>query len=131
MSNKSETRREWYDNLKKSPLTPPSIVISIVWFLLYIMILISFVVYVKNKPTPLGISIFIISFLINLTWYPVFFNARQIGIGLIIIICLLISIIATIWQVQLKSNLSAWLLVPYLLWVAFATYLNMYIKLNN
>ena len=131
MSNQSEIRRQWYDNLKKSPLTPPSSVISTVWVILYVMILISFVIYIKNKPTTLGILIFIISFLINLSWYSVFFNAQKIGFGLVIITLLLISIIATIWQVQMKSNISAWLLVPYLLWVSFATYLNLYIFLNN
>lgn len=122
---------QWYDNLKKSPLNPPSIIFPIVWSILYVMIFISFFIYIRNKPTKLGITIFIISFLINLSWSPIFFNAKRVGLALFIIILLLISIIATIWQVQKKSNLSAWLLVPYLVWVAFATYLNTYIYLNN
>jgi benzodiazapine receptor len=123
--------RTWYDNLKKPPLTPPGGVISTVWFILYIMIFTSFVIYLSSQPTTTGIIVFVISFILNLTWYPVFFNAQQPGYGLIVIIALLISIALSIWQVSIKSKLSAWLLVPYLLWVAFATYLNAYIYAKN
>lgn len=123
--------KQWYDTLKKSPINPPSAVFPIAWSILYVMIFISFFVYIRNKPTTLGITIFIISFVINLAWSPIFFNAHKIGLSLIVIIALWLSIIATIWQVNKKSKLSAWLLVPYLLWVTFATYLNTYIYLNN
>lgn len=121
----------WYDTLKKSPLTPPTAVFPVAWTILYLMIFCSFFIYLGSEPTIMGLTVFIISLLLNFSWSPVFFRARKIGLSLIIIILMWLSIIATIFQVGMRSQLSARLLYPYLAWVTFATYLNAYIWWNN
>ena len=69
--------------------------------------------------------------LLNLAWTPVFFGARQIGISLVTIIALLLMIGVTIHQFRKLDRPAAILLVPYALWVSYATYLNAgYLVLN-
>lgn len=121
----------WYDSLIKSSLNPPSIVFSIVWPILYFCILLSFIIYLFNKPTFLGITIFVLSFIVNLAWSYVFFSSEKIGFGLLVIVILWLSILAILWQTDSKSKISSLLIVPYLLWVTFALYLNFYIYIKN
>ena len=74
----------------------------------------------KNK----AINLFVSQFAINLIWSPVFFAFRQPLIALIIIIVMLILIAMTILSFKKIDKLAAIMLIPYILWVSFATLLN-------
>jgi benzodiazapine receptor len=121
----------WYNKLNKSVLTPPPIVFSIVWTILYLTIIASFVVYLRNKPALLGIVFFLIQLGLNLSWTPVFFRLKRINLSLLIIILTWIFILLTMFVFYQTSRLSAYLLIPYVLWVSFAIYLNAYIVNRN
>jgi tryptophan-rich sensory protein len=70
------------------------------------------------------IRTFMIQLALNAVWTPLFFGARQIGFAFIEIIVLWCAILATIIAFRRVSTTAAWLLVPYLLWVTFASVLN-------
>lgn len=131
MTNKYS--RDWYKNLKQSSLTPPSSIFPIVWTILYIMIAISGFSYIKNNSKDVyGIGIFLIQLFFNIIWPYLFFNLKKPKLALIDIGLLWSTILLTIIQFfKNKNNFSAYLLVPYFIWVTFASYLNSYIVINN
>ncbi len=125
---------QWYNTLNKPFLTPPAKIFMPAWMVLYILIFTSLLLYMNAKTTEnktLGYIAFIIQLILNFSWSPVFFQFQNIGLSFIIILLLTISIIVTIIYFSRVSKISAILLIPYLLWVIFAMYLNYGImKLN-
>ena len=71
-----------------------------------------------------AITFFLIQLLLNFSWSPAFFYLHDIKLSFVIIVFLVIFIILTIISFYKVSRISAFLLIPYLLWVSFATYLN-------
>ena len=117
----------WFNNLNKPFLNPPSWVFTPVWMVLYITIILSLLIYIftpsiQNKIK--GYIFFTIQMILNLLWSPVFFYWKNIDFALLIIILMIIFVILTILQFHKVSKLSAFILVPYLLWIIFACYLN-------
>lgn len=130
----------WYDSIKKSPLTPPPIVFSIVWPILYTLMFISLVLYVytysnmfpkKNSLLSLGVLLFFIQLIFNLMWSPIFFRYHQICLSILIILAILVFLLLTMIQFYKISPTSFYLLLPYLIWSCFALYLNIYICVSN
>ncbi len=123
----------WYRSLKTSPLNPPQWVFPIAWTILYILIGISFFMYIKTTGWTYskGLVYFIIQMVLNLIWSPIFFGAKKITWALYDIILMWIFILLTIVEFQKVSPEAAQCLYPYLAWVSFATYLNAYIVFNN
>lgn len=123
----------WYKNLKKSSLTPPNYIFPIVWTILYIMIVISGYSYIQNNSEDsYGISIFFIQLFFNIIWPYLFFTVKNPKIALIDLGLLWSTLLLTIIQFSNNKNIfSAYLLVPYFIWVTFAGYLNYYIVINN
>lgn len=117
----------WYENLQKPFLTPPDGVFMPAWIILYAMIFISFILFLKSgnlSQKIIPISTFLTQLFLNLSWSPVFFGLHKIGTALIIIIFMWMFILITILLFYRYSKISAYLLVPYFLWVTFASYLN-------
>lgn len=124
----------WYKNLNKSKLTPPSYVFSIVWPILYILMIISLIKVWRHKscyPYCSAITYFFIQLFFNIIWTTLFFKMKNPTYALFDIILLYIFVIITYKKFIVYSNLSAKLLIPYILWISFASYLNIYIVLNN
>lgn len=124
----------WYNNLYKSPFTPPTWVFTPVWTLLYITIAISLFLFLKSgftKEKILPLVFFTIQMLLNFAWTPVFFGMQNIRNAYIIIVLLVVFLALTIISFYRFSKRSAYLLVPYLIWSLFAAYLNFYILINN
>jgi len=125
---------DWFHQLNNPPLTPPDWIFTPIWILIYISIAISFILYIKDgklKNKKRGIYFFTIQMILNLLWNQAFFNMQNIKLALIIILTLFLSIILTINIFYKYSKISAYILIPYLLWVSFATYLNVgYFILN-
>lgn len=119
----------WFQSLNKPFLTPPNWVFTPVWTILYIMMGLSLIVFINGdgkikKEKRAGVIFFMTQLVLNLLWSPTFFGQMNLLGGLIIIIFLNVFILLTIISFFRYSKLAAWLLVPYLLWVMFATYLN-------
>ena len=124
-----------YDTLKKSIVTPPAIVFTIVWTILYtLMGIASYRIYMNNKAGKKdydGYFYYIIQLLINFLWSIVFSNLRLYGISFILIILLLILIVITIVKFFKVDKIAGILMIPYILWVSFASYLSLYIWIFN
>lgn len=121
----------WYNSINKPSFNPPAWVFGPAWTVLYVMMGISFfIIWTKknhNKKKQQALTFFFIQLFLNAIWSPVFFGLRSPMTGLIIIVLLWISILLTIINFLKISRTAAWLLVPYFLWVSFATVLNFYI----
>ena len=118
---------DWYSKLARPPLTPPNWVFGPVWTVLYIMIAISLILYIKKTRQNLtywAIAAIILHLITNFSWTGIFFGLQRPGWALFDIILLdltLALLIVHFWQ---TARLSSVLLWPYLVWVLFATYLN-------
>lgn len=117
----------WYANLPKPLLMPPNWLFAPVWFILYLMIFLSLLIYTTTKTRHskiLGYIYFIIQMLLNIIWSPIFFLMKNVGLALLVIIFLDIFVYLTIIKFYEVSKISAKILYPYFLWILFATYLN-------
>ena len=125
----------WYLTLSKPGLNPPSWIFGPVWTSLYFLMGIS--VYLiwkkgfKKKGIKNAMEVFLLQLILNATWSVVFFGLENPGLALINIILLWASIAWTMIVFYKKSHVAAYLLVPYLAWVSFATYLNYSIWILN
>lgn len=123
----------WYNSLTKPFLAPPNWIFMPVWSVLYLTIFISLILYI-TKPAEdknLGYIYFAIQMMLNLIWSPVFFGMQNIAIALAIVIFLDIFVLLTILKFYSVSKISGLILIPYFLWILFATYLNLgYLLLN-
>ena len=128
----SET--DWYQNLNKPSFNPPSYVFSPVWITIFTLmgIALYFVVTsVSSDDKGIALVLFIVQFVFNISWSYMFFGLQNPFYGLVNILILLALIGFTINAFFKVDKKSGWLLLPYFLWVAFATILNYSIwKLN-
>ena len=117
----------WYASLNRPSFSPPNWVFGPVWTCLYILLGISFFLIWKeeaSKERDLAIKVFSIQMLLNFAWSFLFFYFNLIGAALIEIILLWISIALMIYLFNKIKPFAAYLNIPYLLWVSFATILN-------
>lgn len=122
---------EWYPTLNKPSWTPPSWLFGPVWTLLYLMMAVAAWLVWRAGNSKGALILFWAQLALNLAWSFLFFGARSPTLGLIDIILLWIAIAATIFAFALHNRVAAFLLVPYLAWVSFATALNSAIYLLN
>ena len=116
----------WYLLLNKSKLNPPGYVFGIVWPILYILMMVS--AFLAHKKI---FSIFIIQLFFNAAWSWLFFRFQMPLIALLDIY-LLIAINIYILNLMYKENkLAFFLFIPYVVWISFASYLNLFIVINN
>jgi tryptophan-rich sensory protein len=118
---------EWYALLNKPAWNPPSWIFGPVWTLLYLcMGLAAWLVWrrggLREQRTPL--LLFFTQLALNALWTPLFFGLHQPGLALVNILFLWAAIIATIAAFRRVSGKAAALLLPYLAWVSFASFLN-------
>ncbi len=123
----------WYVYLNKSSFSPPNWLFGPVWLILYLMMGVSLYLnwISKKKQAKTNVRLFFIHLFFNLIWTPVFFGAKDTLLALYIIIMIWLFIVTMIFKFWKINKVSSLLLVPYLLWVSFATVLNYFIwKLN-
>ena len=123
----------WYKSLIKPPFAPPDWLFAPVWGFLYLTIAISFLIYI-TKPAEdkkIGYVYFVIQLVLNLAWSPIFFGLKEIFWAFILIILMDIFVYLTIRKFYSVSRISGLILIPYFIWILFATYLNAgYLFLN-
>ena len=116
----------WYLLLDKSELNPPSYVFGIVWPILYILMMVS--AFLAHKKI---FSIFIIQLFFNATWSWLFFRFQMPLIALLDIYLLIAINIYILNLMNKESKLAFFLFIPYVAWISFASYLNLFIVINN
>jgi len=118
----------WYAGLKKPPYTPPKWVFGPVWTTLYILMGISvFLVWqsgLTSSGATLAFTLFWIQLCVNALWSVIFFGIKSKGVAVIAILVLWLLILATIVVSFPVSRWAGVLLIPYILWVSIASYLN-------
>ncbi len=118
----------WYATLEKPTFSPPNWLFGPVWTLLYFLMGIAlYLSWQKQKLQTL--SAYFIQLGLNAAWSPVFFALHAPLAAFLIIVLLWLAIIATI--IQMKPNTAKLLMAPYLLWVTFASVLNLAIVILN
>lgn len=121
-----------YNYLVNPPLSPPSYLFPIVWSILYLLIGISYYIYRKNNnDNSLTIKLYYIQLILNYLWSIIFFTLKLRTLAVIWIIVLAITIIYLMIRFYKEERTSFYLLIPYILWVLFATYLNIGIVVLN
>lgn len=124
----------WYQLLHKSPLTPPSLIFSIVWPILYVMIaLAGYFLWSRRKDPDAKIAFYFYStqLIMNWAWTPLFFQLHCLGLSFIWILFLTLLTLITIYLTKTKFKFACYMLVPYFLWLIFASYLNGTIWMMN
>jgi len=125
----------WYTTLAKPAWTPPNWVFGPVWTTLYILMGISlFLVWrqgLDRRDVQFAILIFAVQLILNTLWSVVFFGMQSIFGGFIIILILWIAILANIIAFYMISKPAGLILVPYIIWVSIASYLNYSVYLLN
>lgn len=118
----------WYVGLAKPSWTPPRYLFPIAWVVLYALVALSlWRLWDRTIPSPArreALVFFFVQLVLNAAWVPVFFGWHNLPIALAIIIALVVTITGTIFTSARVDRPAAWLLVPYLAWVAYATTLN-------
>jgi len=125
----------WYAGLVKPSFNPPAWVFAPVWTTLYAMMgLAAWLVYEKGLKRPevkKALAVFAAQLVLNTLWSIVFFGAHQLLGAVIVIVLLWATILWTILLFRQISKPAAWLLVPYILWVSFASVLTVTIYVLN
>lgn len=123
----SNVNSAWYDSIQVS-ITPPNWVFPVVWNILFFLIALSlYLAWMKAKSKKTKkklVLIFSINLILNVLWSFLFFYLQNPLFAFIELIVLWLSILAMIFVTHKTSKLSSYLLIPYLLWVSFASILN-------
>jgi tryptophan-rich sensory protein len=126
----SSSVKTWYLTINKPSFNPPNWLFAPVWTVLFLLMAISlFLIWRKNYKS--GIIIFFIQLFFNILWSAMFFGLKSSLLGFIVIVVLWFLILATIIKFFKISKPAAWLLIPYILWVTFASVLNFSILILN
>lgn len=124
----------WYENLNKPFFNPPNWVFGPVWTVLYLMMGISFYIIwdgPKKKDKSLALRVFLLQLFLNFLWSFAFFGLQNPVLGFMVIALLWLSIFLTIKLFLRISRTAGYLLLPYLLWVSFASVLNLFVAFLN
>lgn len=124
----------WYSTLNRSPLTPPNYIFPIAWTILYGIIGACGWIIWRNSYFPklkMLKVLYLIQLILNWSWAPLFFLHHLSGLALIVLISMNILVGIIILLAYSKIRLLSVLMIPYLFWILFASYLNLYIWLHN
>ena len=126
---------DWYDGLDRAPWNPPSWVFGPAWTVLYLLMAVAAWLVARegfgDSAVQVALTLYAIQLVLNLGWSVVFFGLRRPGLGLVVIVALFVAVAATAIAFYAVSPAAAWMLAPYLVWVAFAASLNAWIAFAN
>ena len=120
-----------YSLIEKPPLSPPKLAFPIAWSILYLLIGISYYLYRKKDYNKQTIKLYYTGLLFNALWSIIFFVLKLRLISIIWIIALVILTILLFISYKKQNKISAYLLIPYLIWLIYATYINIGVYILN
>ena len=125
-------KEPWYSQLIKSNFNPPDWIFAPVWTTLYFMMTLAIWFFWHSKNRDINtIYIYFIHLVFNTTWSVIFFAFHNILLALINLMILIGFIIILILRFKRVNNVSAYLMIPYLLWSCFALFLNVNLLILN
>lgn len=124
---------EKYGQLNQPPLAPPGWLFPIVWTILFLLMgIAAYLVWMKNDPDrKTALTLYAVQLAFNFCWTLIFFNLRAYGFALVWLVALWVLILLTMKYFYHTTPAAGWLMLPYLLWVTFAAYLNAGVWLLN
>ena len=125
--------QSWYPHLDKSALTPPGVVFAGVWVLLYVLMGVSIGLVWRRKALDYKMvtGLFVWQLVLNFFWSVAFFFFRSPWAGMAVITGLLSLLLYYAWRAYPHNKASSYLFFPYIIWVAFAWYLNLHVAVYN
>ncbi|ATI78937.1 TspO/MBR family protein [Sphingobium yanoikuyae] len=117
----------WFSSLNLPALMPPGWAFGVAWTILYILMALAFAIVLHARGARgrgAAVALFLVQLALNLAWSPLFFRAHQVGaaLGLILVLALLVALTTTLfWRIR---PFAGALMLPYLVWLVFASYLN-------
>jgi translocator protein len=124
----------WYSTLHRSTLTPPNYVFPVAWTILYGIIgACGWSIWGSQAFPKLSIikTLYVTQLILNWSWTPLFFHYHLIGLSLVVLVAMDILVCALIFLAYRRMRAVSLLMIPYLSWILFATYLNFYIWQYN
>jgi translocator protein len=124
----------WYEALVKPAIQPPGWAFGVAWSILYVLIGLALAMVLNargNRHRGVAIALFAVAFVATLAWSPLFFAAHQVLAAFFLILVILGFAIATTIAFGRVRKAAAWLMLPYLLWLSFASLLNWQTHLLN
>ena len=126
---------EDFEALAQPPLSPPGWLFPVVWGILYtLMGIASYLVITSGGPQKqinTAITVYAVQLIFNFFWSVFFFNLNLFYFSFAWLIALWLLIIATLLLLSRLSPAAGYLIIPYLLWVSFAAYLNLGVAMLN
>lgn len=116
----------WFAELVKPDAQPPGWVFGVVWPLLYLTTGFALAIVLNARGAALrmvGVGLFLLQFVLNLSWSPLFFGKHEVTNAFYLIVLILAVAIGTTFVFGRIRAVAAWLMVPYLVWLSFATIL--------
>lgn len=133
-ASNSGYHNRWFASLAKPDITPPGWVFGMVWPLLYLLLGLAIAMILHARGARLrwlAIGLFVIQIVLNFIWSPLFFAAHEVTSALYLVAAItLLSLITTLLFAQIRKP-AALLMLPYLLWLCFATWLTFEIDRLN
>lgn len=124
----------WYHSLYKSSLTPPDVVFGVVWTFLYVIIALigNFLWHYRDESKARGTwTLYIIQLLLNWAWTIIFFEFHLVFLAFLLIVVMIFINVNIVIKTKQRYYFAANMTIPYIIWLAFAGYLNFMIwKLN-
>lgn len=122
-----------YKNIIKPPLSPPSILFPIVWTILFILMGISIYRIVMSNSNDIDDLriLYFVQLIINALWTPIFFGLNSYLFAFVWLLILLVLVITMTIKFYNVDRISAYLLIPYIIWLLFAGYLNFGVYILN
>ena len=130
----SGEENSWFAELVKPEAQPPGWVFGVVWSVLYFMTAIAFAMVLHARGARsrgVAIGLFLAQFVLNLAWSPIFFGQHKVTMAFYLILAILVLAITTTVVFGRIRKAAAWLMVPYLVWLSFASILNFQIDRLN
>lgn len=123
----------WYATLNKASFNPPNFIFAPAWTVLFFLMgwAFYFIWTSSKKSKTQAYSAFVIQFILNILWSALFFELKLPGVAFIEIIIFWFAILWTIISFYKINKGAGYILIPYLLWVTFATLLNYYVWILN
>lgn len=119
-----------YENLNKS-IAVPKIAFPVVWSILYLLMSISLYLILQKSKNNKAIQLYFTQLIFNSLWTLIFFGFKLYFLSFIWILILTIMIVIMTYEFYHLSKIASFINIPYLLWVIFASYLNLTILLLN
>ena len=119
---------EWYQSAEKAPWTPPGWAFGAAWFTLMALFAVFMTIMLsRTRNSQPWIFLYVIQWLLNVSWNPVFFVQHMVITGLVILAALLVVLLAMLVRARRISRPAIFLLLPYVLWICVAISMNAYI----